>query len=198
MNRAAKQYLRQVRKLLCCPRSLSRQFLCQLEDEILLYCENKNIRFEDIENQFGSPEDIAADFYVQSDPSVVSRFAYTRLRISYGLLALVVLVAAVLITMNTIKNQNTQYLIDVTHTADTFVHPDGRVCDEFTVRTNYQGKDVYWEYHSCMGGLLLAIPPENSNGSEPYATDIYLHDDGIIEHWRYSDDNFHWIRVYDD
>ena len=198
MNRAVKQYLRQVKKQLCCPRSLSRQFLRQLEDEVLLYCENENLGFEDIQTRFGNPEDIATDFYTQSDPEAVSRFAYARLRISYGLLALVVLIAAVFITVNAVKNRKTQQLIDMPHTADTFVHPDGRVCDEFTVRTNFRGKDVYWEYHSCMGGLMLTIPPKDPDSNEPYATDIYIKDDGIIEHWRYSDDNFYWIRVYDD
>lgn len=197
MNIGAK-YLRKVNMVLRCPHRRKSKFLRQLKEDVLDYCgTHPCYTLEALEAQFGKPEDVAADFYAQSDPGTVSRYAYTRLRFAYGLLAVLLLISVSVISVNAVRYRKTQQLIGQPHTAQIFVHPNGKVCDEFTVRTNYQGRDVYWQYHSCLGGLWLTCPPEDSDGSEPYATDVYLNHNGTIEHWTYSDDNFHWMRVLD-
>lgn len=197
MKRAAKQYLRQVKKHLCCPRPLKKKYLRQLEDDVHLFCEGEDADYTELKAHFGDPADVAADFFSQADPCAVSRFAYGRLRLAYFLLALTVIASLSIVTVNALDHMKTQQLLGETHTADTVHHLNGEECSKFYVRTNYRGRDVYWEYCSCVGGMWLSVPPELFDGTEPYATDVYLNNHGVIEHWNYSDENFHWIRVLD-
>lgn len=171
-----------------------------MEAELLFFCEKQgSAEYEQLAAQFGQPGDVAADFFAEADAKSASRFAYTRLKIAYLLLTVVVVAALSAVAVSAANYAETQQLVSGAQVAETYIHPDGKECTTFWVRTHYRGADVYWEYHSCIGCYLnLSTRPETADGTEPYATDIYLNHDGTMIHWNYSDDNFYWIRVYDE
>lgn len=198
MTRAAKKYLRQVKKHLYCPQSLRKDFLRQLEDELLLFCEQQEeTSYAQLAERFGRPEDVAADFFAEANPKTVSRFAYRRLKAAYAAFAIVILVALSIVGVIAAGYAQTQKLLSGAYEAETYLHPDGTECKRFVVRTNYRGRDVYWEYTACTGMLWLTVPPETWDGTEPYAVDIYLNENGTLEHWTFGQEHMMWIRVYD-
>lgn len=99
MNPAAKQYLRQVKKQLHCPRSLKNKFLQQLEDEFFLYCEENDLTdFDDLARNFGVPETVAKEFLSELDGETISKYYSHRGRltlIAAGCLALLLLVVGI-------------------------------------------------------------------------------------------------------
>ena len=199
MNKAVKKYLRQVKKHLCCPRSHSRDFLRQLEDDMLLFCEEQDTAdLLQLTAQFGHPKDVAEDFCAALDPRTVTRAAFTRLKFAYLALAVILVLALSFVMLQAVDCCKTQQLVSGARAGDVFIHPNGTECATFWVRTNYQGRDLYWEYHSCTGRMLLILPPAEADGTEPYATDIYLNANGTIEHWTFGQEHECWIRVYDD
>ena len=170
-----------------------------MEDEILIFCENEKMAdYAQLVARFGNPGDVAEDFFAGLDVKVVSRFAYGRLRVSCLVLA-VVLVSALSVGVVRIYDYcRMQQLVSNSQAAETFVHPNGTQCDVFYVKTQHEGHDVWWEYHTCNGKYLyLSIPPKDSDGTEPYATDIYLNYDGTIVHWTRSENHMMWIQAYD-
>ena len=146
-----------------------------MEDEVLLLCEREAVSYLDLVEQFGEPRDVADDFLAELDVKAVSRFAYRNLRLSYFALAVVLAATVSLAAVQIVGYLNAQMLVSNSQTAETFVHSDGTVCNVFWVKTQYQGKDVWWEYHTCTGKYLhLCRQPADADGTEPYATDIYL------------------------
>lgn len=170
-----------------------------MEDEILIFCENEKIAdYAQLVARFGKPEDVAEDFFAGLDVKIVSRFAYNKLRVSYLVLAVVLISALSVGVVRICDHYETQQLVSNSYTAETFVHPNGTECDVFYVKTQHKGHDVWWEYHTCNGKYLyLSIPPEDSDGTEPYATDIYLNYNGTVVHWTRSEDHVMWIQSYD-
>lgn len=169
-----------------------------MEGDIQLFCEEQQkATYAQLVERFGKPQDVASDFFAEADAKAVNRFAYSRLRAAYLLLAIVLVVALSAIVVKTIDYVQTKQLISNLQPADNFIHPDGTECNVFWVRTNFRGEDLYWEYHSCMYNLRLIPPSEEADGTEPYATDIYLNRNGSIEHWTFGQDHLCWVRVYD-
>ncbi len=73
-DRDVEKYLRDVRKLLHCPRAQRREFLRQLEANIYSYIsENEVGNMEGVIKEFGSPEDIAQSFLDEIDTKLVRR-----------------------------------------------------------------------------------------------------------------------------
>ena len=169
-----------------------------MEDEILLSCEREAVSYLDLVEQFGEPRDVADNFLAELDVKTVSRFAYRNLRLSYFALAVVLAATVSLAAAQIVSYRNAQMLVSNAQTAGTFVHPDGTECNVFWVKTQYQGNDVWWEYHTCTGKYLhLCPPPADADGTEPYATDIYLNENGTIVHWTHTQDYLFWVRVFD-
>lgn len=170
-----------------------------MEDDILLFCETReDAGYAQLVGQFGQPRDVAADFFSELDPKAVSRFAYIRLKAAYLLLTLAAAAALAVVIFSAVNYAETQQLVSGAYTAEAFLHPNGTECSTFLVRTNCNGDDVYWEYHSCIGHLVLGGSPDKVDGTEPYAVDIYLNNQGNIEHWTFSQKYTDWIRVYDE
>lgn len=188
-----------MKKYLCCPGSHKKEFLRRLENDILLYCETQgNIDYTRLTEHFGQPKDVAADFFSELDAKTVSRFAYMRLRFTYMILGIVLTASLSVVAINIVDYRNTQKWISGAPEAETYVyHRDGNEYTRFWVKTNYRGCDVFWEYNSYMDGLFLTREPEEWDGTEPYAEDIYFYEDGRLEHWTFGQDHMFWVRVFD-
>ena len=69
-----KKYKRHVKANLLCSTKMSKQFLSDLSDSIDNYIEENNItQFADVQNHFGSPEQIARSFLAETDISLISK-----------------------------------------------------------------------------------------------------------------------------
>ena len=74
MSKAASQYLREVKKRIHCSSSQKTEFLCQLEDEVFLYCEDHgNVDIDGLSERFGSPEEVANDFLSELGTSALNK-----------------------------------------------------------------------------------------------------------------------------
>lgn len=195
MSSAARKYLRRVKRNLCCPRSIRRAFLRRLEDELALSCGQGEAAFDQLAEQFGLPEEVAANFLAELDVKVVSRCAYNRVRLAYLTLAAAVLAALVLaVVQYTAKAQPIANVREV----DAHTHVNGEACESFWVKTQFRGQDVYWEYHSAYDGLLfLSDIPEDADGTEPYAVELYLNHKGELSHWKFGQLHRFWVKVHD-
>lgn len=169
-----------------------------MEDDLLLFCEQQDAAdYGQLTEHFGYPKDMAADLFNQLDINAVSRFAYLRLKAAYLSLAVALILTLSALTYRAVDCYKMQQLVSGARAGETYIHPNGRECTVFWVRTNYRGRDLYWEYHSCMECMHLILPPAEADGTEPYATDIYLNDNGTIEHWTFGQEHAFWIRVHD-
>ena len=69
-----KKYKRQVKANLLCSTNLSKQFLADFSGAIDNYIEENNItRLEEVQNHFGSPEQIARSFLAETDISLIRK-----------------------------------------------------------------------------------------------------------------------------
>lgn len=74
LERDVKKYKRQVKANLLCSTSLSKQFLADFSDAIDNYIEENNVtRLEEVQNHFGSPEQIARSFLAETDISLIRK-----------------------------------------------------------------------------------------------------------------------------
>ena len=74
MSTAASQYLREVKKRIPCSGSQKTEFLCQLEAEVIYYCEDHDdVDFVALSECFGRPEDVAKDFLSELGESSLTR-----------------------------------------------------------------------------------------------------------------------------
>ena len=92
MNQAAVRYLKAVKRKIHCSRSLKTEFLCQLEDEVCLYCDDHHdADFSSLAERFGTPEDVAKDFVSELGDSAVTWYAAVKERLSYLVAAIIIL-----------------------------------------------------------------------------------------------------------
>ena len=69
-----KKYKRQIKANLLCSTKLSDQFLSDLSNAIDNYINENNItQFSDIQNHFGTPEQIAQSFFAETDIGVIRK-----------------------------------------------------------------------------------------------------------------------------
>ena len=196
MNRAAKRYLRQVKKHLYCPGSIKKKFLSQLEDELLRFCgSQETVTFPQLCGRFGQPCCVASEFLSGLDPKVIRRFMRRCLRVSYGILATAMAAALFLVGSRGLEYYRTRELVANAQSAACFTHPDGTECDVFYVRTNFRGKDRYWEYHTCLRNMQLTVPQDETFENLPYATDVYINRNGETEHWTFGQEHMCWVLV---
>lgn len=94
MNKAASQYLREVKKRIHCSRSLKTEFLFQLEDEVDFFCEDfDGVDFSILSERFGTPDDVAREFLTELGLEVVSSASRKRQHILYFAVSVIFLIA---------------------------------------------------------------------------------------------------------
>lgn len=92
MSKVASQYLREVKKRIHCSNSQKTEFLCQLEDEIVYYCEDHdNVDIVTLSNHFGTPEDVADDFLSELGINEVTTSNQIRKRLLYFVATIIIL-----------------------------------------------------------------------------------------------------------
>ncbi|MBQ8637584.1 MAG: hypothetical protein IJ468_00280 [Lachnospiraceae bacterium] len=78
MSRTAAHYLHLVKKQLTCPRSIKKEFLRQLESEVLCFCaSHSDADVSMLFEQFGEPGEIAEDFLAELGNLTVNRCTRT-------------------------------------------------------------------------------------------------------------------------
>lgn len=93
MSTAASQYLREVKKRIRCSHSLKTEFLCQLEAEVIYYCEDHNdVDLATLSKYFGKPEDVAKDFLLELGESAAVEASSIKQKIIYFLITIVAIV----------------------------------------------------------------------------------------------------------
>lgn len=178
-----------------------------MEDDILLYCEEEEADYPQIVARFGNPADVAEDFFHTLDAKVVGRFAWNRLRVAYWILAAGFIVSLIGVGVNFHGYVQTQQLLSNAKTGESckvryhtspFDRAEEGDCTVFIVRTHRKGNDYYWEYHSCVNRFYNTLPPTDSDGSEPYAEDIYVNINGETTHWHFGEEHTGWYKVFDE
>lgn len=177
-----------------------------MEDDILFFCEGEDANYNQIAEHFGNPKDVAEDFFHAMDAKVVGRFAWNRLRAAYWILTAVLIVSLAGIGVNMYSYVQTRQVLSNAKTGE-FCNHRNRMspfdkskvndCTVFIVRTHRKGSDYYWEYHSCVNRFYHTLPPQDSDGSEPYAEDIYVCNNGETTHWRFGEEHTGWYKVFD-
>lgn len=134
-RRAAKRYLRQVKKLLPCSRRLKRPFLSQLKQELFLFCaEAENAGWNDLLTRFGTPENAADEFLLSIEPHRQRCFLRSQHRATVAVCALFTLVTvfSLLYALNCNRILNDEEFIEsVTQVVDTPPEVAGPTYDHF-------------------------------------------------------------------
>lgn len=186
-----------------------------MEDDILLYCGKQEISYSQLTERFGKPRDVASDFFAGLDAKAVSRYSYSRLKVTYAILAVVLVVALCSIGVKLYDYIQTRVFWEHTKSGEACgvwhpcykIHkhepyvcmPEGAEdCAVIRVRTLRDGKDCYWEYHSCINRFNSILQPENWDGTEPYAEEFYVTHNGIPTHWRFDEKHTGWYKIFDD
>lgn len=177
---------------------MAKPFLRRFKDELTDWCEEHDCQdHAQLVEEFGSPQDAATEFLSQQDAWEINRYAYTRLKRSYAVLA--VLVAAVVIVGGTgVYHALVPKAAAEIRYTQPILHNNGNECEMFWVKTNFRGQDIYWEYHSCMEQMILISPPDSADGTEPYAKELYIHGEDGVSHWKFNDLHRFWVKVRDD
>ena len=144
MSKSASQYLREVKKRIPCSGSQKTEFLCQLEAEVIYYCEDHdNVDFAILSEYFGSPDDVARDFLAELGESTLSETIDNKQRLIRIAILIVIVVAGVSIYTDYKQQQalDTYYIESITQ--------EGPLTEEpaVWVLTENNGENVYWEYN---------------------------------------------------
>lgn len=145
MNKAAKVYLREIRKRLPCSRSVKAEFLRQLEDEVFLYCgEHEEADFAALAAHFGTPEEVANSFLCELGTNTVRQYLTLRKRVLYAaagiVLTVVILTSAVEIYTSYKQQQalDSYYIESITYQGDVLPYMTGPT---YSVEYYYSEKD---------------------------------------------------------
>ena len=187
-----------------------------MADDIQLFCEAAECAtLGQITEEFGDPRDVAADFFAGLDAKMVSRYSYTRLKVTYGILTVVLVLALCGVGVKLYEYIQTRIFLEHIQSGDAcgIWHPCYKMhkhepyvcmpegaedCTVILARTLRDGEDCYWEYHSCINRFYVIPQPDNSDGTEPYAEDFYVTNDGVTTHWRFDEKHTGWYKVYDE
>lgn len=168
-----------------------------------------------ISEEFGDPKEVAADFFAGLDAKAVSRSSYTRLKITYGILAVVLVIALLGVGVKLYEYvQNRVFLENIQsgeacgiwhpcykmHKHEPYVcMPEGAEnCTVIRLRTQRKGRDYYWEYHSCIDRFYTIPEPVGWESLPPYAEDLYVTNKGVVTHWHFDDKHTGWYKIYDE
>lgn len=102
-----------------CSGSRKTEFLCQLEDEVIYYCEDHdNADFAMLSECFGRPEDVAKDFLSELGESAAVEANSNRQKFFFALLAIITFViVAVVIHISYIQHTllDVEYIESITY-----------------------------------------------------------------------------------
>ena len=114
MNNSASQYLQEVKKRIHCSHSLKTEFLCQLEAEVIYYCEDHdNVNFSVLSEHFGTPDDIANDFLSELGMGVNSNANKPKQYVLYLAVALLFIIIAWTAIGEIYTNYKQQQALDI-------------------------------------------------------------------------------------
>lgn len=113
MSTAASQYLREVKKRIHCSSSQKTEFLCQLEAEVIYYCEDHDdVDFAMLSECFGNPEDVANDFLSEIGVQAVNTSNRTKQYILCFFISLAVVITIIAAVLETYTNYKQQQALD--------------------------------------------------------------------------------------
>ena len=141
MDRAAAQYIRQVRKYLVCPASLKNPFIRQLKADVRDYCDdNPRADFSVLSIQFGSPTDVSEEFLSTLSTQAVARCNSRQKRV-LRLTVMVFLSALLLMAVLVIRDYRLQqklydddFLATITYSKDSGAGQDSIVKNPDTAK----------------------------------------------------------------
>ena len=144
MSTAASQYLREVKKRIPCLGSQKTEFLCQLEAEVIYYCEDHDdVDITMLFEHFGKPEDISQEFLSElSADAVLKSNSSIRRFMFFGITITIVLLIGVGIHAYYTQQKllDGQYIETITYEGSAPKEP------VVWVLTDSDGEDVYWEF----------------------------------------------------
>lgn len=113
MNKAASQYLREVKKRIHCSHSRKTEFLCQLEDEVDFFCEEHDgSNLTSLSERFGSPDDIAREFLDELGLQAVSSSNRKRQHILYFAVSILMTIAVFVAVVEIYTYYQQQQVLD--------------------------------------------------------------------------------------
>lgn len=144
-SRAAKAYLRQIRRKIPCAPSSMGAFLRQLEDEVFLYCgEHEKADFAALASHFGTPEEVANDFRSELGVNAEMWHRFAKQRVLYGAAILIlagIALTAVLKSLTHSRAREDDYFVE----AITY-EGEGNSAPAYWVYTDNGEETIYWEY----------------------------------------------------
>lgn len=171
MNKAASQYLREVKKRIHCSHPRKTEFLCQLEGEINYYCEDHgDVEYLTLLDHFGKPEDIAQDFLSELGESVVIRSKSIKYRVLF-LAGIFLIFASILVSIVELyTSYKQQQALDISYVES--ITQEGELHNKPAVwiLTESNGKDVFWEINEKDNLWIEETKPSYfiTKGSELY------------------------------
>ena len=165
-----------------------------MEDDILLLGGNES--YEEVAGHFGNPKDVAEDFVIGLNAAEVSRFACTRLRVLYWILAIFVLLLFGFMIPKAIAEVRETYSFLSAHYNEYIVIEDS---DETPYsqweHTVHNGEDFYWGYYPEEKQWKRIPKPSENADTKPAAFGSYMDTGNGWIHWEYDGENNTWILV---
>lgn len=113
MSTAASQYLREVKKRIHCSSSQKTEFLCQLEAEVIYYCEDHDyVDLAILSEYFGAPDDVAKDFLSEIGIEAANTTNRTKQHVFYFIVSLAVIVIILAAAVEIYTNYKQQQALD--------------------------------------------------------------------------------------
>ena len=113
MSTAASQYLREVKKRIPCSGSQKTEFLCQLEAEVIYYCEDHDyVDLATLSEYFGNPEDVARDFLSELGESTLTKTNDIKQRLIYFAILIVLMIAILVASVSIYTDYKQQQALD--------------------------------------------------------------------------------------
>lgn len=114
MSTAASQYLREVKKRIHCSSSQKTEFLCQLEAEVIYYCEDHDdVDFSSLAEYFGNPEDVARDFLSELGESTLTKTNDIKQRLIHATFLIVIIATMFVAAVRIYTDYKQQQALDV-------------------------------------------------------------------------------------
>lgn len=135
MSKVASQYLQEVKKRIPCSGSQKTEFLCQLEAEVIYYCEDHDhVDLATLSKYFGNPEDVARDFLSELGINEVTKSNQFRKRLLH-FVAIIIVLAIILFAAVEIHAYYTQQQFEDSYFIESIIYENESVLDVTTTCT---------------------------------------------------------------